>query len=368
MLNDVGRLLAQPVALQSYLGRKGRAVVARLKVGEDTTVVVKGPARPITDDRASLDAWSPVNRFRNEVAALQTLDGAGGLVPRLISVDFERMWMVLEDLGETKSLADALLGTESESASRAVAAWASALGQLHRATSNPTIMGRWESQRAALGDLPNPESAALVLESARPRLEQISTVTPEVEAAAIEVDRRLSDRRWWSMTPRDPCPDNCALGPDGSVVLFDFEGGGIRHSLLDAAYLITTFPTCWCTGSLPPAVRSAGLAAYRAAAGWEFDDFDEHLAAAARAIRKLDLRITQRVRIRGSVRPNGRVDGSDMKDLGDAGAGHQMPAPPRGKRFFPSPGSLERALDGGDGRCSDRRNYEGHARDGLRSQ
>lgn len=266
MLNDVGLLLGQPVALERYLGRKGRAVVARLTLEDDTTVVVKGPARPIPDDGTSLDAWSPVNRFRNEVAALQILDGAGGLVPRLISVDFERMWMVLEDLGETKSLADALLGSEFELASRAVAAWASALGQLHRATSDPTIMGRWESQRAALGQLPTAESAAFVLESARPRLEQISTITLEIEAAANEVDRRLSDRRWWSMTPRDPCPDNCAIGPDGSVVLFDFEGGGIRHSLLDAAYLITTFPTCWCTGNLPFALRSTGLAAHRAAA------------------------------------------------------------------------------------------------------
>jgi hypothetical protein len=281
MLDDISRLLTRRVTLDGYLGRKGRAVVARLKLGDARTVVVKGPARPITDDGSSLDPWSPVNRFRNEVAALKTLDGAGGLVPNLIAVDLERMWMVLEDLGETNSLADALLGFDSKLAMTALSAWASALGQLHRASSEPTIMARWESLRATLGHLPAPESAALVMRSARPRLEQVCTIPPEAEAAAIEVDRRLSDRRWWSMTPRDPCPDNCALRPDGSVVLFDFEGGGIRHSLLDAAYLITTFPTCWCTGNLPPAVRSAGLAAYRAAAKWSFDDFDQHLAAAA---------------------------------------------------------------------------------------
>lgn len=281
MLDDISRLLTRRVTLDRYLGRKGRAIVARLKLGDAGTVVVKGPARPITDDGSSLDAWSPVNHFRNEVSALQTLDGAGGLVPNVIAVDLERMWMVLEDLGEIKSLADALLGFNSELAITALSAWASALGQLHRASSEPTIMARWESRRAALGQLPAPESAALVMRSARPRLEQVCTIPPKAEAAIIEVDRRLSDRRWWSMTPRDPCPDNCALRPDGSAVLFDFEGGGIRHSLLDAAYLITTFPTCWCTGNLPPAARSAGLAAYRGAAGWAFDDFDQHLAAAA---------------------------------------------------------------------------------------
>ncbi len=81
--------------------------------------------------------------------------------------------------------------------------------------------------------------------------------------------------------PEDACPDNCAVRPDGSAVLFDFEGGGIRHALLDAAYLVTTFPTCWCTGDLPSRARRAGLDAYRAAANWPFADFDQHLAAAA---------------------------------------------------------------------------------------
>jgi hypothetical protein len=199
----------------------------------------------------------------------------------LIDVDFGLMWMVLEDLGETKSLADALLGSDPELAMTALTAWATALGQLHRVSSEPTIMARWVSQRAALGPLPATESAALVLASARSNLEEVATIPAEAEAAAIEVDRRLSDRRWWAMTPRDPCPDNCAFGTDGSVVLFDFEGGGIRHSLLDAAYLVTTFPTCWCTGNLPSEVRSAGLDAYRVAAGWAFSDFDLHLTAAA---------------------------------------------------------------------------------------
>jgi hypothetical protein len=281
MLDDVSGLLAQDVTLEGYLGRKGRAMVARLNLSDAKTVVVKGPGRPITDDGSSVDPWSPVNRFRNEVAALQTLEGAGGLVPRLIGVDLEHMWMVLEDLGDYKSLADALLGSDAESATTSVSAWAAAVGQLHRVSAEPVVMVRWESQRVALGPMSAPESAAVVLETARPRIEQVCEITPATEAAVAEVDRRLSDRRWWAMTPRDPCPDNCALRPDGSVVLFDFEGGGIRHSLLDAAYLVTTFPTCWCTGNLPPAVRAAGLAAYRAAAGWSFDDFDQHLAAAA---------------------------------------------------------------------------------------
>ena len=281
LLDDIGGLLTQSVSLDGYLGRKGRAIVARLRLADGGTVVVKGPARPITDDGSSSDPWSPVNRFRNEVAALQTLEGSAGLVPELLAVDNEHTWMVLEDLGEITSLADALLGPDPEAATSALAAWASALGQLHRTSSDAATLDRWRSHRSALSPLPTPESAAAVLESARPRLEVVVPVPAGVEAAVLEVDRRLSDRRWWAMTPRDACPDNCAVRPDGSAVLFDFEGGGIRHALLDAAYLVTTFPTCWCTGDLPSRARRAGLDAYRAAANWPFEDFDQHLAAAA---------------------------------------------------------------------------------------
>src|ERR1019366_9220666 len=94
----------------------------------------------------------------------------------------------------------------------------------------------------------------------------------------------------------------------------------------------------------------------------------EMVLPVTRAIRKLDLRLTRRVRTRESGHEDGRIDGSDLNNVGAAGAGHKSPAPPRGERFFPSPESLERAPDGGDDRCNDRRNYEGHARDGLRSQ
>jgi hypothetical protein len=189
--------------------------------------------------------------------------------------------MVLEDLGETTSLADALLSHDPVSATDALAAWASTLGQLHQATANPTAMSRWEAARTALGGLLPQESAASLLVSVRPQVETLVNVPEDADLAASEIDRRLSDRRWWAMTPRDACPDNCALQPGGSAVLFDFEGGGTRHALLDAAYLVTTFPTCWCTGDLPAEARTAGLAAYRAAAAWPFDDFDQHLAAAA---------------------------------------------------------------------------------------
>ena len=281
LVADVGKLLGREVTFASYLGRKGRAIVARVHLDDGGTVVVKGARRPLGDGRAVNDGWSPANRFRNEVATLGTLQGAGGLVPRLIAVDLDRQWIVLEDLGDVRSLATALLHHDPERAMRDLSAWATALGRLHRASADPEMIGRCESARTALGGVRPQESARSLLASVRPQLRTMVTVPADAEAAAAEIDRRLSDRRWWALTPRDACPDNCAIREDGSAILFDFEGGGVRHALLDAAYLVTTFPTCWCIGELPDDARRAGLEAYRAAAAWSLDEFDAHLAAAA---------------------------------------------------------------------------------------
>jgi hypothetical protein len=75
------------------------------------------------------------------------------------------------------------------------------------------------------------------------------------------------------ITPSDCCPDNNHRGGD-RVIFFDFEFSGVQHALLDAAYMLTPFCTCWCLGRLPQDLPDALVAAYRA----EFPggrDFDE---------------------------------------------------------------------------------------------
>ncbi|HWF14606.1 MAG TPA: hypothetical protein VG244_00350 [Acidimicrobiales bacterium] len=279
---EVGRLLRARVEVEAYLGRKGRAVVARLRLEDGSSVVVKGQpssaAASTTDD-----PWSPANRFRNELSALSVLGGAGGLVPALRAVDLDRQWMVLEDLGPVTSLADALLNDDPEAAEVALCGWATAVGRLHQFAVESELLPRWESRRRALGGSIEQEAATALLESAGPTLEPFVAVRADVRDAAREVDRRLHTREFWALSPRDPCPDNCARRPDGSYLLFDFEGAGARHALLDAAYLVSTFPTCWCTGPLPARARERALEAYRLAARWPCDatEFRAHLAGAA---------------------------------------------------------------------------------------
>jgi hypothetical protein len=46
--------------------------------------------------------------------------------------------------------------------------------------------------------------------------------------------------------------------------IFDFETSGWGPVVLDAAYLLAPFPSCWCFASLPAEVAAPALDAYRA--------------------------------------------------------------------------------------------------------
>ena len=51
---------------------------------------------------------------------------------------------------------------------------------------------------------------------------------------------------------------------EDALCFFDFEFGGFRHALLDAAYLRAPFPTCWCVNRLPPDLPTRLEETYRA--------------------------------------------------------------------------------------------------------
>jgi Ser/Thr protein kinase RdoA (MazF antagonist) len=81
----------------------------------------------------------------------------------------------------------------------------------------------------------------------------------------------------------DACPDNVRLGTAGGRI-FDFEASGWGPLVLDAAYLLAPFPSCWCFAPLPDQVAGPALDAYRAvlrAAGVELGpDWEAAMAAA----------------------------------------------------------------------------------------
>jgi hypothetical protein len=256
------------------LGGSGRSLVLRARAG-DRPVVVK----------AAVEAGPGPVRER---AALQVLAGAGVPgVPRLLATADDPPLIVLEDLGSGPNVADALLGTDPDTAAAALADWAGALGALQAATTG--LRDRFAAELAALSPLGSPPvdtSADALAETAGTlsRLLPRLGVTPS-DAALDElrgIGVALADPAAAALTPGDTCPDNTIRTGRG-YVLIDFEGAEFRHRAWEAAYLRVPWPSCWCSWSLPAAVAERALDRWRAAAGPLPATFEDDLERATLA-------------------------------------------------------------------------------------
>lgn len=158
--------------------------------------------------------------------------GRGLPVPDLIAAVDDPPLVVLKDLGDGPSLADALLGADAATATQRLYAWVDALATLHAATT-----GDAPQFAAAMG------AGAGTVDS-----------MPDLLAGAADL----------LTAPADACPDNNVVTPAG-LVLLDFEQATVCHVAWDAAYLLVPWPSCWCSWGLPTEVSRAALARWRAA-------------------------------------------------------------------------------------------------------
>ncbi|HZT40676.1 MAG TPA: phosphotransferase [Chthonomonadaceae bacterium] len=216
--------------------------------------------------------WGPAWRLFNDWAGAHLLTTVGGDPlngPRLYGGDRTLGLIVLEDLGEGESLADALLGSDPQKAESALMAFAAALGRMHAAT-----IGRAEEYRQFFRGLGAADTDLYAEEVGRleenPRwdpaaCESVGLDYPaEFDAEARTVLAAMRDPGpFLAYTHGDPCPDNNRL-LDGQIRFFDFETGGFRHALLDGVYARVPFPTCWCVNRLPAHLPSQMEAVYRA--------------------------------------------------------------------------------------------------------
>lgn len=293
-------------ALQSlrdkYRNRVLRCPVIGGPAGVPASVIVKAAVGegehafdPAKDDLGDT-AW----RFFNEWAGTRFLNEVGGngpaLCARLLGGDKATGLLVLEDLGERACLADRLQGNDPEAAALALLRYAASLGRLHART-----VGReneWRQTRRALGGSETTrerEGVRWLRENVEPLRKQLDALgiapAPGWDDEIAQVQQTLDDPGPWNaFSPSDTCPDNHRLPevPGGYLRFFDFEFGGFRHALLDAAYFFAPFPTCWCVNRLPGDLPPKMEAAYRAelargggfAAGGDDVRFDHDLACA----------------------------------------------------------------------------------------
>lgn len=214
---------------------------------------------------------SSSERSVREPAALSVLPQADGFLA-LLAVGEDTL--VLDDLGDGGHLADLLLGTDPQAAADGVAAWGTAIGRLHRATRGMSagFDAALAGQAARVGR-PTPAAdptPAVLADAATSLAEQLPALGVQADPAALDELRGIDDLLGGgagarTLTPSDACPDNNAFTADG-LVLLDYESAQWRHVAWDAAYLLTPWPSCWCSWQVPSAVSATALAAWRAAA------------------------------------------------------------------------------------------------------
>jgi Ser/Thr protein kinase RdoA (MazF antagonist) len=236
----------------------GRSHVFRLQLADDRTVVLKR--------RRDGDAGGRARGFGIELAVLDYLSAMPAPVaPRLLGADTQAGILLTEDLGPGDSLADSLLTGKRDRAQADLVAYARSLGSLHA----------WSMGRAGeLADLRtrhpglsvSPGLAAAVGRGKEPLLAVAATMGLDVGGVAGEIDElapMLNGTGHVGLVHGDACPDNVLL-LDGSCRFLDFERSSWGPVVLDAAYLLAPFPSCWCFANLPDEVAAPAVDAYRA--------------------------------------------------------------------------------------------------------
>ncbi len=266
-LNGVVRLAAPEPLDASPRSTVYRCAVLAAPHGAPVSIIVKrAGGEGETYNSNATDG--PAVRLFNEWAGLQFLDRlAGDASPaaRFYGGDRAAGLVVLEDLGAGGRLDGILLGDEPVVAERALIGLATTLGRMHALTAGRTE--EYYHLRASLGPM---ERDIASYDWLTPRFRDMAAALGVAlqPGTADDLETLRSTLRdpgpFLAYTHADACPDNCVYA-DGVVRLFDFEGGYIRHALLDGVFARMRFPSCWCAGQLPAYLPPRMEQAYRTA-------------------------------------------------------------------------------------------------------
>jgi Ser/Thr protein kinase RdoA (MazF antagonist) len=235
--------------------------VLRLELADGRSVVLKRRGDQEDDDSGD-------RSFETELAALELLSGMPvPVAPRLLGADATAGILLMEDLGQGASLADSLLTGERERAEADLIAYARALGSMH-AWSMQCVPGPAGPQAHPAMEL-EPWWLTAIANGKEPFLAAAARLGLRSEGVASEIDQisvTLREAGNVGLVHGDPCPDNVLLF-DGACRIFDFETSGWGPVVLDAAYLLAPFPSCWCFADLPAEVAAPAVDAYRETLG-----------------------------------------------------------------------------------------------------
>jgi Ser/Thr protein kinase RdoA (MazF antagonist) len=229
--------------------------------------------------------------FGIELATLEYLNAMPvPVAPRLLGTDPGAGVLLMEDLGPGPSLADSLLTGRRDQARADLIAYARALGTLHawsrsRGAELAALRARYAPgaalEPAWMGAIERGRDAFLGVAAA------LGLATDGVEdeisgLGALMTGSGPGGSGFLGLVHGDACPDNVRL-LGGECRIFDFETSGWGPVVLDAAYLLAPFPSCWCFGAVPSDVAVAALDAYRVQSGAMPNDLGQAWDAAMAA-------------------------------------------------------------------------------------
>jgi len=249
--------------------------VERLSEAGRRNLILRCTSAPIRDFPASFiikkveaevyhpedtNSWD-TRRFFNDWIGSQFLNSLGAGAdhgPHFYGGSREAGFIILEDMGEHRSLVEPLLHEDEGPAEAALLRYSTRLGRLHADTLNRNDAyeqlfrsvrsdGSSFARRERQQEEDNQKVPALL---ERLGVATKATFLQEVQEIASAV---LQPGPFLAYIHGDPCPDNVFDSAE-QMRLIDFEFAHFGHALIDATYARMIFPTCWCANRLPRSV------------------------------------------------------------------------------------------------------------------
>lgn len=214
------------------------------------------------------NSWDTKRFFSDWVGSqfLSSLGKEANHGPHFYGGNRDLGFIILEDLGQHRSLAEPLLHEDAISAEAALLRYSSRLGKLHANTINQ--QGLFEKLLHSVGATgssfaPTESEIEKGIQQVQKILDGLGVVDENflqelwaIQAAVINPGPFLA------YIHADPCPDN-VFDSSEQMQLIDFEFGHFGHALIDAAYGRMIFPSCWCANRLPQPIVAQMESLYR---------------------------------------------------------------------------------------------------------
>jgi len=203
------------------------------------------------------NSWDTQRFFSDWIGSqfLSSLGGEASHGPQFYGGNRDLGFIILEDMGQHRSLVEPLLHEDAASAEAALLRYSTRLGKLQADTVNKyRLFEKLFHSVSSSG-----RSFAAREQKIEERIQKVQTL---MDALRVPLDaatlQELQEIRSAVIDPGsflayihgDPCPDN-VFDNNQQMRLIDFEFGHFGHALIDATYARMIFPTCWCANRLP---------------------------------------------------------------------------------------------------------------------